>query len=423
MDQRANMQQGDQRKEAPAMNPDRGLLASYFAGAAVKRLRSVESDPNASNQHELNGVQELRRLLGDIRQENIPARFLYLGANEEDTTAADAFVTWYDARERHATRSEYRLYFAANAVMEASSAGDLIFICKRSDSSLLLIVASEESAGATQVLWLFGLTEPEAGVVLKTAEEVLPDQSGAAFVRRMILEQLGVEAAAPTAEQLLPAMLDSFGSRFPTTREFSAFARGTLKDISAVEEPDQALIAWMDREESLFRTLERHIITERLNVGFAADVEAFIEFSLAVQNRRKSRVGYALENHLEQAFVENKLAFARNQVSERNSRPDFIFPGVAEYHDQAFPADRLSVLGVKSTCKDRWRQVLAEADRIPRKHLFTLEPGISANQMSEMLARELQLVLPVPLHSSYNAEQQSRLMSLSEFVKYVKHRL
>jgi hypothetical protein len=26
--------------------------------------------------------------------------------------------------------------------------------------------------------------------------------------------------------------------------------------------------------------------------------------------------------------------------------------------------------GVKSTCKDRWRQVLAEADRIDHKHLL-----------------------------------------------------
>ena len=27
-----------------------------------------------------------------------------------------------------------------------------------------------------------------------------------------------------------------------------------------------------------------------------------------------------------------------------------------------------SMLGVKTTCKDRWRQVLSEADRIPQKH-------------------------------------------------------
>jgi hypothetical protein len=31
------------------------------------------------------------------------------------------------------------------------------------------------------------------------------------------------------------------------------------------------------------------------------------------------------------------------------------------------------MLGAKTTCKDRWRQVLTEAIKIPHKHLFTLE--------------------------------------------------
>ena len=42
------------------------------------------------------------------------------------------------------------------------------------------------------------------------------------------------------------------------------------------------------------------------------------------------------------------------------------------------------MLAVKSTCKDRWRQILAEADRLPVKHLLTLEPGISVAQTDEM---------------------------------------
>lgn len=45
-----------------------------------------------------------------------------------------------------------------------------------------------------------------------------------------------------------------------------------------------------------------------------------------------------------------------------------------------------TMLGVKSTCKDRWRQVLSEAKRIDNKHLATLEPGISENQTAEMQA-------------------------------------
>jgi len=56
------------------------------------------------------------------------------------------------------------------------------------------------------------------------------------------------------------------------------------------------------------------------------------------------------------------------------------------------------MLGVKSTCKDRWRQVLAEADRIDQKHLLTLEAAISINQTAEMQSKQLQLVVPAAVH-------------------------
>lgn len=49
-----------------------------------------------------------------------------------------------------------------------------------------------------------------------------------------------------------------------------------------------------------------------------------------------------------------------------------------------FPANKLVFLGAKTTCKDRWRQVLNEADRIETKYLFTLQQGISKNQLREM---------------------------------------
>ena len=42
------------------------------------------------------------------------------------------------------------------------------------------------------------------------------------------------------------------------------------------------------------------------------------------------------------------------------------------------------MLAAKTSCKDRWRQVLAEADRIRTKHLLTLEPAISKIQTAEM---------------------------------------
>src|SRR5690606_20658382 len=164
---------------------------------------------------------------------------------------------------------------------------------------------------------------------------------------------------------------DVCSSDLPTTREFSAYARKTLPDIHPQDGHDEVLMAWMEREEILFRTLEKHIIGERLAQGFDGDVDGFISFSLSVQNRRKSRAGLAFENHLEILFEECGIRYTRTPVTEHKSKPDFIFPGEKEYHDRSFDSLRLTMLGVKSSCKDRWRQVLAEADRIEKKHLLT----------------------------------------------------
>ena len=74
------------------------------------------------------------------------------------------------------------------------------------------------------------------------------------------------------------------------------------------------------------------------------------------------------------------------------------------------------MLGVKTTCKDRWRQILNEAARIDYKHLITMEPSISESQTDEMKGERVQLVLPQELHSTYTATQQQWLMNVNSFI-------
>jgi len=80
------------------------------------------------------------------------------------------------------------------------------------------------------------------------------------------------------------------------------------------------------------------------------------------------------------------------------------------------------MLGVKSTLKDRWRQVLTEADRIEVKHLLTLEASISTSQTDEMRDRKLQLVVPERLRSSYTPAQQGWLWNMGAFIDLVRDR-
>jgi hypothetical protein len=400
----------------------RGFLSEYFEGVVAKRLSAVEANPVRSNQHEFNGVRALKQLLGDGRLTDCPARFVWLG-EENEGLSNESFVTWYDSRESHPTRSEHRLYFRGNPVMELAGEHDLLVVAKRPGNDLMIIVAAQASTVENQLLWLFGVPV-QIGASFEFRDFEVGDVQ-VDFAARFILEELGIEVEDPEAERL-DALLEHYSDAFPTTAEFSLFARQTIPQVEPGDDADAALLAWMEQEEKLFRRLERHVVADRLKAGFwsneGADIDGFIRFSLGVQNRRKSRTGYAFEHHLEAVFAAYDLRFDRRATTEHNAKPDFLFPGVTEYHDQRFPTERLSMLGVKSTCKDRWRQVLAEAARIKRKHLVTLEPGISVNQTSEMQAYNLQLVLPRALHDTYRDTQKDWLMDVTGFINLVRNR-
>lgn len=404
----------------------KGYLSQYFEGVAVKTLSAVEADVLTSNQHEFNGLEGLRNILGEPEgKERYPAKFLYLTDSEDEPIMEEGFLTWYDARqrarlERGVMRWEYRLYFPTNLVSQCANAGDILVIAKRPDNTLLSIVSEAGATISQQILWLFGVSDlSHPGFSVR--EELETEQDRIEFASRFILESLGIPVEI-TEDTYLDEMIRKFSGGFPTTREFSAFARSTLTDIHPQDGRDEVLMAWMEREEILFRTLEKHIIGKRLSHGFDGDVEGFISFSLSVQNRRKSRAGLALENHLEIMFRECGIRYSRTPVTENKSKPDFIFPGENEYHNRNFDSLRLTMLGVKSSCKDRWRQVLAEADRIEKKHLLTLEAAISKGQTDEMQSKSLQLVLPRMLHSTYSEEQQNWLMDVTAFTELVMKR-
>jgi len=80
------------------------------------------------------------------------------------------------------------------------------------------------------------------------------------------------------------------------------------------------------------------------------------------------------------------------------------------------------MLGAKATCKDRWRQVLVEASRIPNKHLCTLEAGISTQQTDEMQEEKITLVVPASLHATYTGRQLKQMLSITEFVQLVRQK-
>jgi len=408
-----------------------GYLSQYFDGVAVKRLSAVEIDVGRSNQHEFNGSKEMRGLFGEpAGKVHFPARFLYLCDDDDEPVSGEARLTWYDAREkarmeRGVMRQEYRLYFPSiSPVSQCAAEGDLLLVAKHTDGGVLVIVAEKDTLIERQLLWLFDLSEKLAHPGFSVRAELETNQDKIGFAARVILEQIGI-ATEEEAPDYLEQMLARFGKIYPKAHLFSAYARSTLNGVSSLDDPDGALIAWMEHEEILYRTFENHLLCEQFQkIGNAETKDAgpIIKAVQSTLQRRRSRAGLALENHMEQIFREHDITYTRGGITEGRLKPDFIFPGIANYHDVAFSENALTMLAAKTTCKDRWRQIRNEAKRIPLKHLLTLEPGISENQTSEMQAENVQLVLPGNLHDFFTPAQQTWLMDISGFIHVVKHK-
>ncbi len=213
---------------------------------------------------------------------------------------------------------------------------------------------------------------------------------------------------------------------FPSSFEMSKAARLIQNEVYlnrrlSISDPDSILIRWTDEEYTLFRALEHARYGSIVSGGFSS-VDAFVLMANQVLNRRKSRAGKSLEHHLSAIFDENKIRYTAQGVTEGNKKPDFIFPSEEAYHDVSFSIEKLCTLAAKTTCKDRWRQVLNEADRLRDKHkyLCTMQQGISAAQMDEMQAERVVLVVPKQYISAYPKDRRDRIWTIGRFVDYVK---
>lgn len=398
----------------------RGFLSEYFEGVAVKTLSRVDATRN-SNQHEIGTTVDMRRFLGE-QERRFHTSFIWMGGEQESLPDTGTLFLYDTRKNQPRRRPEWRIYYKSNAVTELMTEGDTLFLLARRDNNLFFIVTPAGSTIQNQLLWLFGFdSQPSLGF---DAHEVSGNRDAEIdFAGRLILDELGIEYEDPGANSL-DAIIERYGMTFPGTVEFSDLARQTLPEVDARADPDLALVAWLQHEEALFRRLERRIVGVRLAEGFGsgttADVDGFISYSLGVQNRRKSRMGRSFENQLAAVFRNNALRFTPQGVTEHGNTADFLFPGQAEYHDRAWPIAALTMLAAKSSCKDRWRQVLPEARKIAVKHLATLEPAISMRQTDQMAEHRVQLVVPAEIQQSYARGQRDWLWSIGDFIRHVQ---
>ena len=187
--------------------------------------------------------------------------------------------------------------------------------------------------------------------------------------------------------------------------------------------PDRRILRRRECEFQIFRSVEEAIELPAIRAGFG-NIGEFITRAQTVLQRRKARSGRSLELHARMLFIEEGLEegtqFTHQPESDPGKPPDFLFPSEAAYKNPSFPTVQLRMLAVKTTCKDRWRQILNEADRVKKKHLLTLQQGVSVNQYEEMVNAGVQLVVPEPLRSTFPPSIQEHLQTIESFIGDVR---
>lgn len=241
-----------------------------------------------------------------------------------------------------------------------------------------------------------------------------------------LIDAKGVNTPERQEDILLTDFVAHFDD-FPSTAIMSEGARHCCNRAygfsgdTIVNHPDEILMRWLATEYELFKKFEKKMYADMLGAPFGC-VDAFVEAANLVLNRRKSRAGKSLEHHLANIFSCNQLAYEEQVVTENNKKPDFVFPNGKCYHDFLFEAGNLTVLGVKTTCKDRWRQILSEADRVDVKYLFTTQAALSKNQLAEMRAANVELVVPREFIPNFPIEYRSGIHNLHSFINVVREK-
>ncbi len=324
----------------------------------------------------------------------------YVKIRWQDDFETDSRFIYYGT----GTRNEYRItrFGKGFPFLAEDYVGSLLIICQM-DEDIYSGIVLEHDEDIDEFYAEYNLSAEKTNHFIDPSVIVSPDEK----LKQRLIEIAGTMTG------------------FPETKDISLVASQIYNEVFGITEskilgnPDKILRSWIKTESDLFYQFEDLFYRPMYSTPFAS-IKDFADAANSFLNRRKSRFGKSLEHHLAHIFTASRLRFEEQAITEDKKRPDFLFPGSAEYHDFMFPADDLTFLGAKTTCKDRWRQVLNEADRIDTKYLFTLQPSISANQLQEMKHESVVLVIPEDNRTSFAAQFRDALFPLKHVAGMVR---
>ena len=316
----------------------------------------------------------------------------------------------------HAQAGELRLvYYASKDECRLTRFGGKASAVQDPDNTSRILMLAFREDGRLDA-WL-ARDDDDEDLIQSRLGQIVP---GVPLHRRVVDGQLRLDELLPTTGRGCDVSMSdlpmTWALDFPPPSEISAEA---VRRVGTDRDPDSRLMLRYECEFRLFRVVEEAHVLPAVREGFA-DVEGFLHVATSVLNRRKSRAGRALELHLATIFEEEGLAFESQVTTEPGSIVDFIFPSADAYLRANGEAADVWMLAVKTTLRDRWRQVLAEGRKLHTKHLLTLDEGVSPAQYDQITNDGIKLVVPRRNLSHFPARVRDEILTLDAFVNLIR---
>jgi hypothetical protein len=225
-----------------------------------------------------------------------------------------------------------------------------------------------------------------------------------AFVSTLVRRPAGVIAAAAIEQwknstghqDLNPYKLTNPGDilyDITRNREFSIYKQDEAKTYGA-----QLVRALLGEGGAITR--------EKIVASFIERFDVFYDICKSAKQARSSRAGGSFEIHMSSTLKDGGIPHASQFVFD-GSKPDFILPSGALYRDAAKRREHALVLTLKTTLRERWKQVVSESAGCPI-FLATLDESVPGKTLDKLKDNGITLVVPECFKASEYAEYKTR---------------
>jgi len=157
---------------------------------------------------------------------------------------------------------------------------------------------------------------------------------------------------------------------------------------------------------------EQAIIDKLLRESGVIKFEDMNSFLMSIFQSRKSRAGKAFEYIIRELFSRLSYPFAE-QVDVDGATPDFIMPSEASFRKNPLGS---IIFTAKRTLRERWRQVVTEANKGYGFFLATLDPKITQNQIDQAAKNKIYIIVPQKLKDSNETYREAHsVLSFEQF--------